>query len=166
MAENTQTTYNHDVAGLHRRINRFMIEAQKSGSSSTSQMSEWDVERILTYLGAIETYASWVVSQPHLDLPETSPREIPLDANPVLAIVENESISDIVRMMEIARDEITKSQSSRQSNGLIKFDENRLLGVVGKIRAFITDYVQQVTPLDLPESSPMREVSGLGRNGV
>lgn len=159
-------TYNHDVAGLHRRINRFIIEMIKSVSNSTSMMNEYDQKRLISYLSAIRAFVGWVVAQPQLDLPETSPRLFTLDPNPAWDLMENESVVDVIRMLEIARDEITHSQSSRASSGINKFDEARVLAVVAKIEEFLKNYIQTITPLDLPESSPMRPMTGPGRVGV
>lgn len=159
-------TYNHDVAGLQRRINRFIFEMIKSVSNSGSLMNDFDQNRLASYLAAIKGYVSFIVSQPQLDLPETSPRIIKLDPNPVWDLLENEAIIDVIRLLEIARDEVVNSQSSRNSSGLNKFDEARILSVVTKIEIFLNDYIKVVTPLDLPESSPMRVVTGPGLGGV
>jgi hypothetical protein len=158
--------YNHDVAGLHRRINRFIVEMAKSVSNSVSQFTDYDQARLLSYLGAVRAYVTWVVNQPLLDLPETSPREYVLDPNPVWDIVENEAVVDVLRMLELVRDEITNGQSARLSSSLVKFDVNRISAIVDKIEAFINDYVAVITPLDLPESSPMRAVATAGKTGV
>lgn len=158
--------YNHDVAGLHRRMNRFIGEMAASASTNLSQMSEYDQNRLRTYLGAVRTYVNWVISQPQLDLPETSPRKYELEANPVVPLVENEAIIDIIRMMELARDEVTDGQSARMSSGLISFDVQRVGSVINKIEAFLDSYVAIITPLDLPESSPTRPVTAAGKTGV
>ena len=158
--------YNHDVSGLQRRINRFIEEAIHAASNGTSQVSIADQVRMSSYLTAIRQYVSWVVGQPQLDLPETHPREYPLEPNPVVPDVENESIVDLIHHLELARDETVNGQSGRMPSGLIKFDEVRLLAVVDKAERFLVDYVQQVTPLDLPESSPMRKIADPGKTGV
>ena len=158
--------YNHDVAGIHRRINRFISELTLSASSNISMTNDHDQARLQTYLDAIRTYRDWVVDQPLLDLPETNQRTIQLDANPAQQTVENESIVDVIRMLELARDEIVNSQSARHASGLIPFDEARLTALVEKIQAFLDNYIAIATPLDLPESSPMRGISGPGRTGV
>ena len=36
------TVLNQDVAGLHPRINRFLVEIHKSASSNLSEMSSYD----------------------------------------------------------------------------------------------------------------------------
>lgn len=159
-------TYNHDVAGLQRRINRFIFEMIKSVSNAGSLMNDFDQTRLASYLAAIKSYVAFIVAQPQLDLPETSPRIIKLDANPTWDLLENEAIIDVIRMLEIARDEVVNSQSSRNSSGLNKFDEARILSVVTKIETFLNNYIKVITPLDLPESSPMRAVTGPGLGGV
>lgn len=167
MAE-TGFVYNHDIAGLYRRINRFIVELARSTSSSGSQMSSFDQRRLATYLDAVDAYKGWVVSQPQLDLPETFPRKQPLEAAPVIldSDLENESVIDVIRMFEVARDEAINSQSARQASGMVSFDDTRLTAIIAKARSFLETYIAVVTPLDLPESSPVREMTKPGAVGV
>jgi len=158
--------YNHDVAGLYRRMNRCISELLHSVSGSTSNVNAADRDRLQTYLQAVRAYHDWVVAQPELDLPETHPRSIELETPPDTSKVENESIRDVVTMIEVARDETINGQSARNSAGLIKFDSSRLIAVIEKAEAFLKDYIETTTPLDLPESSPMREITKSGRKGA
>lgn len=162
----TNVVNNHDVVGLYNRINDFMVELIKSVSSQGSQMNEFDQVRLGSYLDAVDSYHSWVVSQPHLDLPETSPTEYTLRSFVEIPLVENESINDIIRMMTAMRGELINSQSARQAAGLIGFDSERLTAITEKARTFLVSYIGAVTPLDLPESSPEIESSGAGRTGI
>jgi len=157
---------NHDVAGLHRRINRFIFEASRSGSGNLAEMSQHDQDRMMSYLSAVRSYVAWVVAQPDLDLPETAPKIYVLDDNPTWDPTENESTMDLIRMLELARDEVTNGQSARRPSGLVAFDRERLIAVIEKAERFLTEYVAQVTPLDLPESSPMRVQVPAGRTGI
>jgi hypothetical protein len=166
MAGELQVVYNHDVAGIHRRLNRFIVEMIKSVSNAGSLMNEFDQKRLASYLNAMKAYVAWVTGQPALDLPETSPRPYSLDANPVYDLVENESVVDVVRMLELVRDEVVHSQSARNAAGLTKFDEARLLAIVTKVENFLASYIATVTPLDLPESSPMRTAATAGKLGI
>lgn len=166
MAEVRKFVYNHDVCGLQRRINRFITETMNAASNGVSQVSGADQTRISSYLSAIRAYVEWIVAQPELDLPETSPTQWPLDVDPVVPEVENESLIDLVNMFVLAREEIINGQSGRLAAGLIKFDHDRLLAIVTKAESFISDYIAKVTPLDLPESSPMRAEQGQGKTGV
>jgi hypothetical protein len=159
-------TYNTDVDGICRRINRFIKEVFLSQSSGVSATITFDVTRIQNYVKAIRAYVAWSVAMPLLDLPETGPTAITMAANPILPVIENESLYDIAVMLELARDELVNSQSSRMSTNLIPFDRDRLIAIMDKIDNFILNYIQTNTPLDLPESSPMAPVSGPGATGV
>lgn len=166
MADATQVVYNHDIVGIQTRFNRFITEMYNSVSNGTSQTNTFDQARLSSYLDAIDGYHAWVLSQPHLDLPETSPRAYALEANPVIADIENEDLADVIRMLQISRDEIVNSQSARDAAGLNKFDSARLSAIIAKVRAFLTTYMTKVSPLDLPESSPQDPLSGPGKTGV
>lgn len=159
-------TYNHDIAGFWRRINRFIVELHRSVSSAGSQMNEYDQQRLNTYLEAIRAYHQWVLDQPQLDLPETHPREIDLEEPDTNEPVENESVRDVIVMMELARDELVNGQSSRAGSGLNPFDSARLIALVEKSQNFLDNYIAEITPLDLPESSPMRAMTEPGKRGV
>ena len=165
MAENS-TVNNHDIVGLYNRINDFMLELIKSVSSQGSQMNEFDQSGLGSYLDAVDSYHAWVIAQPQLDLPETAPTIYPLRTAVETPLVENESINDLIRMMTAMRGELVNSQSARQAAGLIPFDSARLTAIVKKARTFLIDYIKPVTPLDLPESSPEIESSGVGRTGI
>ena len=159
-------TFNTDVFGIARRINRFIEELARSVSSNVSGTNSFDVARAKTYVGAMRSYAAWVISQPELDLPETAPRSIALPASPVIPAMENDSILDLATLFELARDEIVGSQSSRLGAGLMAADLRRLTALLDKADAFIVDYITAVDPLDVPESSPLQGMTGPGRGGV
>lgn len=159
-------TYNHDIVGLYNRINRFIKEAMKNASSNNSAVNGFDLNRLKSYLSAIRFYHDHVQAAPELDLPETTPRLYTLREAPVVPDMENESIADICRLLELGRDELINSQSARQGAKLISFDSDRLLQVVTKTEKFLSEYVEKATPLDLPESSPRAPVTGDGNVGI
>lgn len=159
-------SYNHDVVGLWNRINKFIFEAMKQQSSNLSQVNQFDIDRLKTYFGAIESYRDHIQAAPDLDLPETTPRLYDLRDAPIVPDMENESLADICRLLELMRDELINSQSSRQGAKLVSFDEIRLTQVVDKCKKFLTDYVETTTPLDLPESAPRAPMTGDGRKGI
>jgi hypothetical protein len=159
-------TYNTDVFGLVRRINRFIEEVFKGQSSGVSKTSPFDVTRAQSYVTALRGYHDWVINQPELDLPETSSRPLTLPVSPTIPPIENESLYDLSVLLEIARDEISNSQSSRLSSGLIGFDSTRFIGILDKIDAFIDNYILVIDPLDLPETSPQHPMAPGGNTGV
>lgn len=166
MAQTPKTTYNTDIFSLVRRLNRFIVEIIKSQSSGISQTMPFDVARVTSYTAAIRSFVAWVVAQPLLDLPETGPQEMNLPSSPDIPLMENESAYDLCVLFDLARDELANSQSSRMSTNLMKYDHDRLLAIITKIENFVTAYINVAEPLDLPESSPMQQVTGRGQQGV
>ena len=160
------TVLNHDIAGICRRINRFITELYKSVSSGIHEVNEFDQERLNHYLGAIRSYRDWIMAQPHLDLPETHPRPIEIGPDPEVTTVENESVRDVIYLMELCRDELVNSQSARAPAGLIVFDDRRAMALIEKCQKFLDDYIAKVQPMDMPESTPMRLMSGSGATGI
>jgi hypothetical protein len=159
-------TYNADIKGLYNRINRFIQEAMFQQSSGNSQINEFDQTRLRSYLSACRTYHDHIQGAPNLDLPETHPRIYELRATPEVVELENESLNDIVRLLELCRDELLHSQSARLPVKLISFDSSRFLSIIEKCERFMADYVAVATPLDLPESSPRAAMSGPGKQGI
>lgn len=170
MPEKTEKaeTYNHDISGLCHRVHRFVYELHKSASSGGAFVNSFDQQRWADYLDALDSYTDHVVAQPQIDVPESHPRMITMDLMPdeqILA-VENESIRDCCYYLKLSQIELMDSQSSRMAAGLLPFDESRFRNLVSKARHLLTDYVSTVQPLDLPESSPTRPMSGQGKRGI
>ncbi len=158
--------YNLDVAGLVRRIRRFRYETVKAASSALAHTTEPDVTRLGSYLDAVITYLDWVVAQPQLDLPESSPEIIDLGPLEDLAMPENESLVDLENLWKALLVEIGESQSARMMTGIIEHDEQRMRAILEKMGQFLDNYVAVIHPLDLPESAPKRPQTGPGRRGT
>jgi len=160
------TVLNHDVAGLCRRVNHFIVELQKSVSGGVSDVNQFDQARLQKYLDAVRAYRDWVVAQPHLDLPETHPRPVEIGPDPVTPDIENEAVRDVVYLLELCRDELVNSQSARNPAGFISFDDQRAMSLVDKCQHFLDDYIKLVQPIDMPESTPSQPLTGSGLMGV
>lgn len=157
---------NMQVAGLIRRLRRFRYETVKAASSGVAHVNEHDLRRAKSYLNAVEAYLNWIVSQPQLDLPESTPNPIDLGDPEVLPFPENESLTDLMVMYELLEKEIGNSQSARLGDSVISHDEKRVRDLVSKMRAFLETFVETILPMDLPESSPLKEGTGVGRTGI
>lgn len=158
--------YNYQIAGLVRRLRRFRFETVKSASSSLAAVNGADFKRAKSYLSAVTAYIDWIVSQPQLDLPESTPREIDLGDAEQVTLPENEALVDLMVMYDLVETEIGNSQSARMGDSMISHDEKRVRDLIKKMDLFLDDYVAQIQPLDLPESAPLRSVTGSGRVGV
>jgi hypothetical protein len=159
-------TYNCDIDGIVRRINRAIVEMTKSQSGGVSLSISFDVIRWRTYIQGLTTYVDYITSQPQLDLPETHPLPVPLPAKPVIPMMENESAYDMAQLFDTMREEIANSQSSRMPSGLISHDELRIRSYLQRATNFINEYITVIDPLDLPDSSPMAPAPTSGSKGV
>jgi len=159
------TTMNIDVHSIVRRYNRMLQEIAKSQSSGISQVMPFDVVRITSYIAAMNAQLDFIVAQPLLDCPETGPMEMALPPLPMVTPIENESAYDLMQLLEIARDEVANSQSSRIPSNLVQFDYTRQKNYLQKATNLL-NYISTNEPLDLPESSPMVAMSGRGQTGV
>lgn len=167
MPNGNSQVFNDDIVGLVRRINRFIMEMVKSASANVADMNTFDQTRLTQYITMLRAYLAWVQAQPQLDLPETHPHALDVPEAPVVPeTMENDSVMDICRLLERARGEVINSQSARNAVGLIPFDMNRCSAVVDKVEKLLTDFIQQVQPIDLPESSPRSPDTGSGRGGI
>ena len=112
-----------------------------------------DIKRLEKYLDSWEATVEWVVGQERLDLPHSHPLKHAVAPMPALPPVENAAVDDVVRYMVTARDELLMSASSNQATGLDAADAERHRKVLEKVADFLENYIKQILPLDLPEST-------------
>ncbi len=158
--------YNHDVANLGHMVAKYAYEMYKARSNAVNDMSSFDVERFYQYTRSIRAYQAWIMAQPQLDLPEWTPTVEEVADWPEFETVENDSINTMIKLAHVCWFELVNSQSARVSTGMVSFDDNRFNAIVDKMEAFMKDYVENILPIDLPESTPSVVVSGVGRRGV
>lgn len=156
---------NHDIVGMIRLMRRFEKELEKAVSSGVSELSKFDLERLVTYVASLKKFKAFSVSQPELDLPESSPMEMDLGPLEALKNVENDNIAYLLNLFRVFKIEIVNSQSARRSAGMIEHDSVRFDSYVAKIEEYIK-YIGETSPLDFPESSPMVPNTGLGETGI
>jgi len=161
-------TQNMDISGLVSRMSRFIKEALKCQSANTVSIESYDIDRLKSYVNAINTYRGWIIGQPKADCPETHPMEYVCNIPEMSEIdgIENESIKDWARLMYIAAQEIINSQSSRIASGLIAHDLTRNISFMCRIENFMTDYIETTIPLDLPETIPSKASVTQGNKGI
>lgn len=157
---------NHDMVSLVRRMRRFKKELVKSVSSGINEFNEHDQKRLNSYIIAIKEFKSWMTSQPILDLPETSPMIIEVEDLIPSSDLENDDLALLVKLFEIIEAELVNSASARRSTGLVTHDAVRFDSYVVKIEKFLSDFLSQTNPMDLPESSPMVVSTGHGNRGI
>lgn len=145
-------TYNSDIVSLSDKYNRFIAEAGLSRSANGHIVNEADLKRFNAYLAGIIRLQGWIMSVPVLDLPATSPRKYCLSMITDVPEMESDGIRMLVRLLELARDELIRSQSSRMATGLNLYDNERLTTINEKIQMLL-DTVNE-DGADYTESAP------------
>lgn len=158
--------YNHDIVGFVSRTQRFQKELIGSSSAGVSEMSSFDLNRLLTYIKAMTLYQKCIQKMPACDYPETNKDQ--WDVKPLIGVVdvENESIMDLQRKMHLICKEMLSSQSARMSSRLMPADDQRLTDYITNLSSLVTDYIDVAEPLDQPESSPDVPMTPQGKTGV
>lgn len=159
-------SYNLDVVYVNDKLCRYAGEVIKAVSANLAHVNEFDMERSLKYLVDLDAAISYVLALPQLDMPESHPREHSLQTFPEVVNMENDELDHVVRLLNAARLELINSQSSRMSAGFLPFDARRVTALVAKTRQWLTEYVTERSPMDLPETSPQQLITGSGRGGV
>jgi len=168
MTYSVKEVLNQDVAGLAERTDEVVFELLHAQSANLTDMRPFDRTRIDEYNGMLNRYAAWLVDAPDVDLPETHPRAYAIKyiSEEVSVEVENKAIRDLVRMYQAIITELTNSQSARAANGLTVHDKRRFDLLMQKIQKFLSEYVDETQPLDMPESAPSSDAVGQGFVGA
>lgn len=166
MAEQLSQTYNIDINSIANRMCRFVDEIQGFQSANGSEMHPEDLIRLKSYLTGLRTFVNTVQQLERMDYVETNADLEPLRQMPAKIEMENESMNDVNVLLRRAHLELTHSASARQSSKMNKYDEGRLSRSIVRAETLITDYVEVVTPLDMPNSSPRTSAVGEGKTGI
>lgn len=135
------------------RIVLFRHEVDESVSQSTHSYRVPDIKRLKTYLDSLKVYHDHVMAQDPLDLPHWHKRDITVEDIPPPIKTENPSLTDVIYLLEAMYNELGKSQSNDLPTGLIGFDSERFVAQYDNLMAFLKDYVEIATPLDMPEAA-------------
>jgi hypothetical protein len=158
--------YNIDIVYIADKIARYTYEVIKSVSANLAATNEFDMARMLRYLDDVDAAVTYILKQPQLDMPESHPVLHPIEALPEVPDMESDELDHVVRLLRAGYIEAVNSQSARMPAGLQPFDARRVSALVAKTRQWLTEYVKERQPMDLPESSPQEPMTGAGRPGV
>lgn len=157
---------NQNIASIARRIARAKFELNKSGSSNQNEFELADIVRQESYLADLLGYLNYIVAQTPLDLPESRPDDFAVEDPVKYELMENEAGNDLMGMYDGLEQEVLNCVSASRYSGMNRFDEKRMRDAIAATQAFIANYIRVLTPIDYPESSPMRAGTGQGRSGV
>ena len=159
------TLNNMDIATLVRSIRKYKYEILKSQSANLAAISAADMTRYRSFLATMTGLLDYQQANPLLDLPESAPLQIEIPPEEEVGIPENEFVYDLYNLLHAMETEMANSQSARVATNYISHDEKRIRDLILKAENLLV-YAEGVTPLDLPESSPLRVNTGAGRTGV
>jgi hypothetical protein len=160
-------TRNADVKMLCVKVKEYAYEFHRSVSNNLPTIRQADRIRMTQWLNDLRTLKAWIVGQPELDVPKSSPRTIPLEgwAQDEFSRVNNEVINQIVDTMWVMWVELATGVSTVMPNGLYPPDQVRYDKLMDKMERLLVDYADKILPLDLPESHPDEPTAGPGRHG-
>ena len=144
---------NYDIIGGVERFDKVIGEIAQSESADGGANSEFDRARIDSYNSAIRAYMGTVAAQTGtVDLPHTYPTPYPIRywSNTLDVEVRNPAVRNLLVLYLQGMEQLSKSASAGHSNGISPHDYNRFLMIMDKIETFLTDYIDQATPIDFP----------------
>ena len=147
---------NPDIVGAVERADRYAFDMCRFESASINEITEFDINRILSYNSALRTYIQTLNDAPATDNPHSYPGMYNLyyktesfDFDSVV----NKAIRDIVRQYVNLWVNLSRSESADKSNGYQVYDYTRAMTHLDRIDYYIDSYIKQALPIDLPESS-------------
>lgn len=159
---------NLDIAGLLERVSRARYEVLKSGSANIDDIRDADRARIDTYNSEAKSYASYIAGEPQQDYVASYPEtyEVNYMVTEEMTVIENLGLRDLDRLYEKVLVEISNSQSARYPSGFKEQDKERFDSYMERIESLLTNHLDKINPLDLPESSPSEKSVTDGFLGV
>lgn len=166
MATQLPNTFNIDIVGIANRICRFIEEIQSFASGNVGEVYPADMTRLKSYVDGLRTYHNTIQQLDRMDYVETNADLEPLRPLPEKIELENESLNDVNNLLRRQYMELTHSASSRDSSKLNKYDSARFIQSCDRMTALILNYIEVVTPLDMPNSSPRAAAVPEGKTGI
>ena len=151
---------NMDVVGCVERADRYAFDMTKFESAMQNIITEFDMGRIQSYVGALRTYVNTLNSAPATDNPFSYPGMYHIEyltENVDFDQVKNKALRDIIRQIVNLWVNMSRSESADRSNGFETFDVGRWNLHLDRIDFYIQGYIDQALPLDLPESSQFED---------
>ena len=144
---------NYDIIGGVERFDKVIGEIAQSESADGGANSSFDRTRIDSYNAALRAYMATIASQTgQVDLPHSYPTLYPIEywSNTLDVQVRNPSVRNLLVLYMQGMEQLSKSASAGHSNGITPHDYQRFLMIMDKIENFLTDYIDQATPIDMP----------------
>jgi GTP1/Obg family GTP-binding protein len=159
---------NLDIRGLLERVDRARYEVLKAGSANIDDIRQADRNRIDTYNSEIVSYAAYIAAEPEQDYPESYPEvyEVNYMVTEDMEVIENLGLRDLDALYKKFVVELSNSQSARYPSGIKLQDKARVDSYMQRIDSLLTNHLDAVNPLDLPETNPSEASITDGKLGI
>lgn len=161
----TVVTNNHDIASLVRRLDRLMIELGKSQSTNVTELMPYDLNRVNQFAKMLRSYKAWSIKEPFMDTPESSPVQIQVECFGKVLPVDNDSVWDLIQLVDTIIVELANASSSRLASNLLPADSERFDAYMVRMDNLLA-HIAGSEPVDSPESSPRDPNTGEGLTGI
>lgn len=141
---------------LIEMVDQYYTESQEAFQSRNgNELHEADLERNDAYMDDIDNYIDYWTQRKKLDLNHTSNMKyrIPDLEMPVRSKAQNLFWYDHLLAIWQMRDEMRKSQTRNQAQGVHESDVKRWKALTEDRRTFFRDYTSKINPVDRPQSS-------------
>lgn len=159
---------NCDVVHIASRVVRaiYGLSVSQAAGQGDGFPIEADLTRTKDALGDLVKIIDCYAVEPSLDCPESNGLlffDIP--PFPALDEVQNVDVKALMNRLKIMYVEMVNAQSGRLTTGFNPNDINRLKTYITSMQRLITDYIEQETPNDYPESVPTVPSPDAGKLG-
>lgn len=158
-------TINIELWYAYAKMNRWIIEVNRCNSANGNNVYAPDLIRWKTYVSEWRAMIGMIAKIGDMDVPKTGSVFLQLRPPPQIQYVENDQVNLFVQWLEVARDELLNSESSRRISGMAEPDVKRQAEYWTHAEEIIA-YIEATQPRDLTESAPREAAVDPSLTGV
>lgn len=168
---------NPDIATFAEMTDQRLVEILKSASGSLDDYTTPDKIRMQAYVNELRAFKAWFMQRPEPDRPNQHPEQLGIDYQS-----NQESFEDPVTQEEVALIQKPENMAARAAaqqmreilastvlgasrfrpGGMNAHDSRRVDDELDRLEFLLTEYIEQLLPVDLPETNPSAQLTGHG----
>ena len=168
---------NPDIATFAEMTDQRLVEILKSASGALDDYTTPDKIRMQAYVNELRAFKAWFMQRPEPDRPNQHPEQLGIDYQS-----NQESFEDPVTQEEVALIQKPENMAARAAaqqmreilastvlgasrfrpGGMNAHDSRRVDDELDRLEFLLTEYIEQLLPVDLPETNPSTPLTGHG----
>ena len=168
---------NPDIATFAEMTDQRLVEILKSASGALDDYTTPDKIRMQAYVNELRAFKAWFMQRPEPDRPNQHPEQLGIDYQS-----NQESFEDPVTQEEVALIQKPENMAARAAaqqmreilastvlgasrfrpGGMNAHDSRRVDDELDRLEFLLTEYIEQLLPVDLPETNPSAPLTGHG----